>query len=925
MTNSLAKTVRAALYAGAALSSLGLSSAAFAQEDEAQPATDAPADDADGNEIVVTATKREQTLQDVPVAVSVTTAQTIERAQIRDIKDLSSVVPSLRVAERQASTQVNFFIRGFGNGANNAGIEPSVGVFIDGVYRSRSAAQIADFPDVQRVEVLRGPQSTLFGKNASAGVISIVTQKPKFEFGGNVEASYGNLNAVVLKGMVTGPLGENVAASLAAGYNRRDGYNRDLSTGNRTNDRNRWFLRGQLLFEGDSGLSVRLIGDYGKIDENCCGVINVLTGPQTQVLTSPLIGGQVNSPANRFGNVVYNNFDSTNQVENYGISGQIDYELGPVKLTSITAYRKVNSISNQDSDFTSADLLGRNYQNVGISTFTQEFRASATILDKVSALLGVYYFNEKINQGNELTWGTAARNYANFLVQAGSGCALSLYSGPCVVQGLPGVPPVPTPLDATFGALEGNAGKYINQFFAAGQGQFQQYRLNNEAFSIFGQLDVEIVDRLTLTGGINYTHDKKNYSVAANVTDVFSQVDFNNPLYSGFRQTLLLNTGVATQVGTALGLGRRATQAEITAFAGANAVAYGNIVTAVSAFAAANANNPLANPLNLLLPLQYMPQILGVPNALEDGRISDDNVSYTARLAFDASDHLNFYAGVATGYKAASINLSRDSRPSAADLILINAANSPYASLRRPNLQSGSRFARPEKSTVYELGIKGNWPIGSFNLAIFKQSIRDFQSNIFTGGGFFLGNAEKQSTWGVEFEGTIRPAKGLSLGVAVTYLNPKYDLFTNSAFGVATGVRPADIPEWSGTISAQYDHEFASGDHLILRGDYHFESEVQVVEGLPNFIGKDPITGQVLPGGYAAGLAAAAPFTRQVDEVSASITYAMQNGLELSAWGRNLTDDRYINTIFDSPAQIGSVSAYSNQPRTYGLSARFRW
>ena len=139
-------------------------------------------EDYTGNEIVVTATKREQTLQDVPVAVSVTTAATLERAQIRDIKDLTTVVPSLRVTERQNSTNTNFLIRGFGNGANNAGIEPSVGVFVDGVYRSRSAAQIGDFPDVQRIEVLRGPQSTLFGKNASAGVISIVTAAPKFDF-----------------------------------------------------------------------------------------------------------------------------------------------------------------------------------------------------------------------------------------------------------------------------------------------------------------------------------------------------------------------------------------------------------------------------------------------------------------------------------------------------------------------------------------------------------------------------------------------------------------------------------------------------------------------------------------------------------------------------------------------------------------------
>jgi outer membrane receptor protein involved in Fe transport len=171
---------RAALFATAAAFAIALPGVAAAQDsEEAQPAGDMPSESYDNaNEIIVTATKREQTLQDVPVAVTVATAATIEREHMRDLKDLGSIVPSLRVGERQASAQTNFFIRGFGNGANNIGIEPSVGVFIDGVYRSRTASQIADFPDIERIEVLRGPQSTLFGKNASAGVISIVTQKP---------------------------------------------------------------------------------------------------------------------------------------------------------------------------------------------------------------------------------------------------------------------------------------------------------------------------------------------------------------------------------------------------------------------------------------------------------------------------------------------------------------------------------------------------------------------------------------------------------------------------------------------------------------------------------------------------------------------------------------------------------------------------
>jgi len=146
-------------------------------------------------EVVVTATKRQQTLQEIPIAVSVVTAESIEQSQVLDIKDLQTLVPSLRVTQLQGSAQTNFIIRGFGNGANNPGIEPSVGVFVDGVYRSRVGSALADLPKVERIEVLRGPQSTLFGKNASAGVINVVTAKPDLVvYSGSIGATVGNYN-----------------------------------------------------------------------------------------------------------------------------------------------------------------------------------------------------------------------------------------------------------------------------------------------------------------------------------------------------------------------------------------------------------------------------------------------------------------------------------------------------------------------------------------------------------------------------------------------------------------------------------------------------------------------------------------------------------------------------------------------------------
>jgi iron complex outermembrane receptor protein len=884
VSRSCATRTRTALHLTAACLSLALPDFASAQE------TAAENDDDYGNEIVVTATKREQTLQDVPVAVSVTTAETIERAHIRDIKDLATLVPSLRVGERQNSANTNFFIRGFGNGANNAGIEPSVGVFIDGVYRSRSAAQIADLPDVQRIEVLRGPQSTLFGKNASAGVISIVTQKPQFTFGGNVEASYGNYDAMVFKGVVTGPVSDDLALSLAGSYNKRDGYNRDLGTGNRTNDRNRWFVRGQALFEPQDNLSIRIIGDYGKIDEICCAVVNVLTAAPTLILTSPLIGGQVNSAAQRFDNVVYSNFDSTNKIKNYGVSGQIDYDIGLGKLTSITAWRRSVANANFDSDFTSADLLrGANISFVGLKTFTQELRLTTQVADNVDLLVGGFYFNEKVDQSTHLEWGTKARIFADTLVRSLTNNTQNIAA-----------------LETLFGTLSGNPALYTNRFFAQGQGLDEAYRMKNENYSLFGQLDFKVTDRLTLTGGINYTNDRKRYTTNVVSSDVFSNLDI--PAL----RAAATNAGISQVIGAQLGApGGFASPAQIAAFAQANPAAFGQIQAGAA-----------AQTLGLLRlrPLQYFPPFLNLPNAVEPGKTSDNKFTYTLRAAYDVTDTVNVYLSYATGYKASSINLSRDSRPAASDAAALSTAG-----LGVVNQTFGSRLAEPENSQVFEAGLKGSWGLVTANFAVFHQAIKGFQSNIFTGTGFILSNAGKQSVFGFEFEGTARPIPPLTLGLALTYLRPKYDDFKNSAFGDATGIRPADIPAISATFSGEYDHAFGNGDHAILRASYHYESKVQVIEGLPAFIQRDPVTQAVLPGGYQPGLDAARPFTRQVDELDASLTYAMHSGIELAVWGRNLLDDRTISTIFDSPAQQGSVSAYTNQPRTYGVSARFRW
>ncbi|MGC1269196.1 MAG: TonB-dependent receptor [Croceibacterium sp.] len=876
--------VRRLLLSGSAVAALGLPVAAYAQEG-AEPA----AEEAQGNDIIVTATKREATLQDVPVAVSVTSAETLERAQIRDLRDLQTVVPSLSVGQRQSVGSTNFFIRGFGNGANNAGIEPSVGVFVDNVYRSRTVSQITDLPDVQRIEVLRGPQSTLFGKNASAGVISITTMEPSETYGGSAEFTYGNFDQSIGKGYITGAMAEGMAASLAFGINKRDGFFRDGGTGDRTNERDRWFVRGQIRVDASDDFTLRLIGDYDHIDENCCGVSLVRAGDPAAAIVA--LGGKTNDPADPYSGTVYNDFNSTNKIANWGLSVQGDYELGDFTLSSITAFRKTDSTTFQDADFTSADLIYPLSQFLQIGSFTQELRLAGEVTDGVDLLLGAFYIDENIDQSGQLLYGADARNYANVLVQKLSGGALN----------------VPA-LEATLAALDGRPGAYTGQFLGNGQGFTENYTLDSKSLSLFGQVDIELTDRLVLTLGGNFTRDRKTFTTNSASTDLFAGLDLDAPQYAAFRRQLLVGGGLALR-----GVNVN-DPAAVTAYATNPATA--PIYNAIVANAVLNQNVPTANPLNPLRVLQFLPPFVNLPNSVEDGKTGDNDFSYTVRLAYDLTDDINVYASYATGFKASSINLSRDSRPDIADRTAIIAAG-----LSRNNLVYGSLFAGPEESRVIEAGLKANLGNISANLAVFDQEISGFQSNIFTGSGFALRNAGKQSTFGVELETTAK-FDALSLNFGVTYLDPIYDSFVRSSVGDISGTKPAGIPEFTVILGAQYEADLGGGMRLIPRVSYLWQSDVQLIEGLPAFLLKNP-DGSIASN--TAALAVAEAYTRSVNDVTASLSLELDSGLSLTVWGRNLLDSRSMGVVFDSPAQPGNVSGYPNDPRTYGATVRMKF
>ncbi|MEM1403493.1 MAG: TonB-dependent receptor [Pseudomonadota bacterium] len=771
-------------------------------------------------EVVVTAAKRQQTLQEVPIAVSVVTAESIEQSQVLDIKDLQTLVPSLRVTQLQGSAQTNFIIRGFGNGANNAGIEPSVGVFIDGVYRSRVGSALADLPKVERIEVLRGPQSTLFGKNASAGVINVVTAKPDLTgYSGSVGATLGNYNQTLVRGDVTGPLSDNVAFSAYASVNERDGYFDNLELGTEYNDLDRWSARGQLLWNPSDRAEVRFIVDGESIDETCCGVASLVDGPTGAIVRA--IGGDLVGD-DPFAYENFYDFDPINEIDTRGVSMQIDYDFDNFTLTSITSVRSLEQVQSGDVDYTSARLVAApgNFTEGEIDNWTQEIRLTSATDGPLQWMVGAFYYTEETEITGNFPLGADFRNYVDFLL-----------GGP-----------------ATLAFVEGALGLPPGSIYAEGTGSLDElYTLDDDTLSLFTQFDYAFNDALTLTVGLNYTESNKEASLSQVNNNIFGQLPLD-----------------------VLGLG------------------------ALSA-------------------AQFLPSIVALPNSVEDNETKDDDITYTVRLAYDLTSNMNVYAGVSTGFKATSWNLSRDSGPVAADLAALIAAGDPAL----PNVGFGpgianypgssgpaTRFAGPEESTVYEIGLKGEWDNVSLNLALFNQEIDGFQQNLFLGTGFQLLNAGTQSTDGLEVDLTWVPIQALRIGVAATFLDPVYDDFEISFDengDPLTGQQPAGIPELSTNINVTYN--FNVGEAFgYVRVEHVFEDEVKVVDGI------------------SADLA-----SREVNMFNASAGLTFSNGVELNLWGRNLNNDEYLLSAFPSVAQAGSFSSYPNQPRTYGLTLKYNF
>ena len=913
----------ALLGAGMAL----VPTAAWAQDADTAEDDQSPAE----NVIIVTAQGRSQALADVPVAISAINSETLVNSGANDIRALNQVAPSLLVSSTGSEANGSARIRGIGTVGDNPGLESSVPVFIDGVYRSRSGIGLNELGEIDRIEVQRGPQGTLGGRNSSAGLISIYSKKPEFTFGASGEVTYGNYDFVRIGGSVTGPISDTLAARVDGILVKRDGFYYDTANNTDVNDRDRYFVRGQVLFEPTPDISVRLIGDYTFRDEKCCAATYVDNS------VNPFIGALNNpstplTPLSPNGNNIINvlrdlgqNLNAFNQgygrdisvtpgrsfageTKDYGVSGQIDWDFGGARLTSITAYREYRSGQASDTDYGTVDILYRGENDEAyrqFHTFTQEVRLQGEAFGgTLDWLVGGFFANEKLTVRDNLRFGSQYGRFANCRIISGGGLA-GLYSPTNPLCVLPGVGP------ATLAGATGASGPDIVAAFTALDGlndrgsTIDNYFQDGTNWALFTHNIVNITDRLALTLGLRYTNDEKDFSAT-----------FGND-----------NTVCTTVQGLLLDDLQQAQNPATTTDDTARALAGALIGLSCQGNSTAELNNV----------------------SIRDNR-KEDEWTGTAILSYKATDDLLLYASFARGYKAGGFNLDRSALKS--PILPFGGQAGAQALVSRLQFD-------PELVDSYEIGAKYATGPFSLSLAAFRSDFSNFQLNTFNGTVFLVQNingcngdlvggpgADSDTsaatgscaaddvgygvrTQGLEIEAQMNPAADLNVAAGLTYAKTDYrDDLVGTAAGAPLdpalrklpGDNLSNAPEWVATGSVTWTPAIGdSGLSALFYMDGRLTSDFNT--------GSD-LFPQKEQDGFAL-------FNARVG------IRGPEQKWSIEFWGQNIFDKDYAQVAFNSPFQAGTTSApfvdpqypggrqifsqFLAEPRTYGITGRFNF
>jgi len=842
---------------------IGLAAAAHTSISTAQTGTEL-------EEITVYAQKRAQSILEVPVSVASYDGDLLDQAQVRDLSDLQQVAPSLVFNSSSGATQSILTIRGIGTAGQNSGLEQSVGVFIDGVYRGRPGSALSDFVDIESVEVLRGPQGTLFGRNTSAGVISVRSKKPSYEHGGSVSISAGDYDYRQIKASATGPLIDDVLAyRLSATWQERDGWMEDDVTGEEFHNRDRTTVRGQLLWDISDETSLRISADYTETDETCCVAAPIfyadsglaLIGGQGAVhpnfgIGAPMQDGTRGSYGEEavFTGVYTDPGDNkVNYTPGYspddsfidgGISAELETELSDsLSLTAIVAHRFFETSPYGDSDQQTADIL-RGGRSQDIDENSVELRLSYTG-DSIDWTAGLFYFDQEIDGKGGFEWGADASNYLGQVAIArvagltGAGVPGSV--GDVLATGL---------VDFTdpFDSLTWTPAAGIE-----GTRSEEDIHYEAESVAIFGQATWHISDVLSWTFGARYSEEDKKADYEVTSNDPFSQTD------------------LCAAAGGTPGL-------------------------------TATCENPALfyamRPLQLLLPVE---------KTSDD--YDDDNFSVATSLNYEISEELSVYGRYSQGYKAGGMNLNGT---------VGQTPGNPVANLDNNGFDA-------EETESFEVGLKSYLfdRTLQLNATVFYQTVEDFQTNSFDGASFTLGNAGEIEGKGLEIDYTWTPTQNWILSGGLVLQDIEYaDFETGSstisqqeAAGLAaralglvpdqdlTGETPNFVSDVTLAGSVTYLHELNEDLMLKMGTSYRYRSDYTTGQDNDDFSENDDYW----------------IFNANVTIEASDESWAVE------LWGKNLTDEEVINIGFDTVLQTGSFSAFMSEPMTWGVTGRMNF
>lgn len=823
------------------------------------------------DEVVVTAQKREQNLQDVGIAITAITGRQMQALGYTNAQEITALAPGVSLIQPNGEANYAIGIRGVANNDFTTNVESPIAIYVDEVYISQMSGAGFMLFDMERAEVLRGPQGTLFGRNATGGLVQYVTAKPSQEFGGYGSLTYGKYNQIKLQGAVNTPLSDTLSLRVSAATNQRDGYIKNrLSPNEDLNNANEFAGRVQLMWEGDDWdalLNVRQgrqdirTGSFQHVSAPIAGAL----APNT---VNPYLNG-VDGTAGYLDNDGDNfagdyNFTGHNDLETKGYSFTLNGDLGGMDFTSITDYSTTERDYIEDSDASPDDYFNF-FLTTDAEQFSQEFRLAGET-DSARWVAGAYYLDLKVNDSNG---GIAHGFLCDYLDLLGAGPVDLGATSTCNAR--------PNPGDARPAALQG----------ATRLGIYNPYTTETESLSLFGQWEQDLSNDLTLIVGARVIDEEKTHTyqdlavdyhyLATSGTDYRTSDGAALVAYEGSRDD--------TEWAGRLQLDWRPTDDTLYYVSWNRGVKSGGF------------NAPLLPTAAGAVPLELYTDV-GVDAAV------------AARATQALVDALN----------AAGAPLNTQAK--------VDAENDIKTAAEAAAFQNFMNY-EPEQLDAFEIGFKKEYYDGTLtvNGAAFYYDYQDYQAFAILGLDTYTRNAEAES-YGFELEVQSSPSDGLDFLFGVGYVDTEVteipginatgeqDAYTSLITGgilagtAGVAVRPVQTPEWNLNALVRYETPIA-----MLKGNVAFQLAAEYRdEHYFNLTNSVPLTED----GYTL--------------LNGAISYfpAASENVSLRFGVKNLTDEEYIvqgfdlsGTITDASGFWGMTEHYYGQPRTWSVSATY--